>query len=1002
MVQNNLGTKFLFNHKVDNHLEDIVASNYAVTELTQVFPIDRVFDQSWRKALEVNCEEEIQFFSQLESSVRTDYLNWLKNKKYSALGADRIHVDEVINKGLRRAYAAHVRVLEEARREFQIREQKRIDFRLKCESELQHNYRNFDSLFEEANEFGYSEVDFRNFRNNYVKKFLFDCGLNNSGVIDVSRLDDEQLWAIGEPSDTTALITARAGSGKTTVLALRAVFLIKRFGVDPMGIVMLAFNRAAAFELKGRIAKLLLSSMSIPIPRQQVQGKETEKQFRERAVEELELLLREHGQSLPLVSTFHALALDVVKSEANRDSVYLTQVVTDEDDEITVHSDFVNRAAAMVLESGFEPGYRKMMINHFETDWLELLRVQTLGTNPELAAEYARSYRVTLAGHAVKSRGEKLIADFLFKRDIGYKYEEPTPLDNTVTYPDFTIYSTGEKPKLIIEYFGIEGVLSYKQNSKRKERDYSERNIPILSLLPEHISTGEFENKIIHFLLENSYSRKDVSEISSEALWEKIQVRGKRQFNAAVLSFINRSYQQFLSPEDLEKLLPHSLSGAMLDENVLQFSSLATKIFRQYLHLLAQQKKTDFYQVLQNGTSLLAQGVLKIKRSSNERNLESITHIFVDEFQDFSLLFKELVDQLLLAGKETPALIAVGDSWQSINSYMGSDESIIENFLQLYPGSKELTLLKNHRSNSDIVVMGNQVMFSAFGDPSVPAVTQAAEIKHFANPEFVEAPIEHVKLGNPALARLLRLISYALEQCDDVVVLLRFKKLKFMTGGNFDMDVSKVLAQLEQIFGKKFASRVKFSTVHAFKGKEAGAVILWDSNESVYPFVHSNWIFDSFFGLNREAIVSEERRLFYVGVTRAKSMLLINSDNYPTDFLKTTQWLMPSKWPEVTIASNAITERSFLQVFLNGWDEEEELRKKLGIHKFRFNHKGKKFWERQILPGEINLEQIDRTQWLKTVWEQLLPDTPPYRNTRIRLVYKGEILEHEIPSNFRL
>lgn len=676
--------------------------------------------------------------------------------------------------------------------------------------------------------------------------------------------------------------------------------------------------------------------------------------------------------------------------------------MTDEDDEITALSDFVNSATAMVLESGFESAYRKMMIKHFETDWIELLRVQITGTNPELAAEYARSYRVTMAGHAVKSRGEKLIADFLFKRGIKYWYEEPTPGNNTVTYPDFTINSVGKKPKLIIEFFGVEGVPTYERTSKHKVRDYELKKIPLLALYPEDIQTKEFENKILDFLVMHDYSREEVEELSPETLFEKIELHGKTPFNKAVLSFINRSYQQFLSPEDLEKQLPHSLTGVRLEENVLQFSNLSTKIYRQYLDLLVLTKKTDFYQVLQNATALLGRGLRIIKGSDNLRNLEITTHIFVDEFQDFSLLFKELVDQLIQAGKETPALIAVGDSWQSINSYMGSDESIIENFLQLYPGSKELTLLKNHRSNSDIVVMGNQVMFSAFGDSSVPAISQAAEIKHFANSDFKEDPIEYVKLGNPALARLIRLISYALEQCDEVVVLLRFKKLKFMTGGNFDMDVSKVLAQLEQIYGKKFASRVQFSTVHAFKGKEAGAVILWDSNESVYPFVHSNWIFDSFFGLNREAIVSEERRLFYVGVTRAKSMLLINSDNYPTDFLKTTQWIMPSKWPEVTIAPNAITERSFLQVFLNGWDEEEELRNKLGIHKFRFNHKGKKFWERQILPGEINLEQIDRTQWLKTVWEQLLPDTPPYRNTRIRLVYKGEILEHEIPSNFRL
>lgn len=1010
-----ISTKQLFVHKVEEHLSGVVSRSYKVSSLDNAFPLERVFDQSWKKVIDLNCEFERKFFSEVDPEAHSELNSWLSSKTYANLGKDREVVDSAITLGLQRAHALFLKQqerkqkkalevqaqqakikLEEIRRAeeaLRLLEKHKELFLGKCSEVLATSYDEFEGLEAEAFDLGISNSQFISIRNEYVRNFLRESGLAIGQGSIIKNLDDEQLWAIGEPCNSTALIAARAGSGKTTVLALRAVFLIKRFGVDPMGVVMLAFNRAAAMELKSRIAKLLLASNNIIPPVLERKKNESEPEFHKRAAEELESLLLINGHRLPLVTTFHAIGRGIVFGAANSDSQYVAQIVTDEDDERTLQTDCVNEAIERVLSRGAEITFRQLMLEHFETDWLEILRLQSVGKNPLLSSEYERYPRDTLKGHSVRSHGEKTIADFLFKRGIDYRYEKPVARDNTVTFPDFILTGINKAP-LIIEYFGVLGVESYSREAKSKITKHKIEGVPILGIYPVDITSGNFADKILEFLIKHQYSPDQVAELSDEDLWEKLRVRGRNSFNTSVNSFISRASQRNLSPETIEQGLPISLTGNELSGTVLQFSQLSAEIFQEYLVILKQQNKTDFNQVLQNAIDLLKLGTRIIFPPERQRDLGKTTHVIVDEFQDFSPLFQDLVNQLLAAGVGKTSLTAVGDSWQSINSFMGSDESIIDSFEVDYPGSKRLTLLNNYRSNSAIVEMGNTVMSNVHGEPSVAIKREVSKIGLFANEECTLTQVEIDVLGNQSLALMVRLIGLALKHCEEVVVLVRFNKMSFVAEQDFSTQVSTIKYKLSRVFGSELASRVEFSTVHSFKGKEKEAVILWDANDSVYPFVHSNSLFDSYFGVDRESIVREEKRLFYVGVTRAKSMLLVNTDENPTPFLQNTH-IQRHAWPKSPVDISTLVERTLFQVFLTGNSREDDLRSVLKQRGFRFIPTNTQYWESELFQRSVNLNQIPTNQWIRTVWENLIPGITPLPGIRLRLIYKGQTVEYQ-------
>ena len=95
--------------------------------------------------------------------------------------------------------------------------------------------------------------------------------------------------------------------------------------------------------------------------------------------------------------------------------------------------------------------------------------------------------------------------------------------------------------------------------------------------------------------------------------------------------------------------------------------------------------------------------------------LNSLRYLLIDEFQDYSELFHTIVSSMK---KSNPSLcvIAVGDDWQAINSFAGSNLNYFTHFENYFPEAKEYELLTNYRSGKEIIEFGNNVM-DGYGTP---------------------------------------------------------------------------------------------------------------------------------------------------------------------------------------------------------------------------------------------------------------------------------------------
>ena len=78
---------------------------------------------------------------------------------------------------------------------------------------------------------------------------------------------------------------------------------------------------------------------------------------------------------------------------------------------------------------------------------------------------------------------------------------------------------------------------------------------------------------------------------------------------------------------------------------------------------------------------------------------------------------------------------------------------------------------------------------------------------------------------------------------------------------------------------RALANKIRVETVHGFKGLEADIVILVSVTENAYPLIHPDSTLFALFGRNATDIVAEEKRLFYVALTRAKEKVYILTEH---------------------------------------------------------------------------------------------------------------------------
>ncbi|MDC0655235.1 ATP-dependent helicase, partial [bacterium] len=158
------------------------------------------------------------------------------------------------------------------------------------------------------------------------------------------------------------------------------------------------------------------------------------------------------------------------------------------------------------------------------------------------------------------------------------------------------------------------------------------------------------------------------------------------------LEYIDNWRENLLDPEDA------SIRASEAGDSTAAAHAEVYRLFEEYLN---EENKIDFPRMVQWACKSLEKDAEK-----NGDFASQFTHILVDEFQDINLAQKALIDHLVRGGGQ---LWAVGDDFQAIYGWRGSDVRYLLKFTEHYPGSKIISLVRNYRSGKRIIHAANNL-----------------------------------------------------------------------------------------------------------------------------------------------------------------------------------------------------------------------------------------------------------------------------------------------------
>lgn len=258
-------------------------------------------------------------------------------------------------------------------------------------------------------------------------------------------------------------------------------------------------------------------------------------------------------------------------------------------------------------------------------------------------------------------------------------------------------------------------------------------------------------------------------------------------------------------------------------------------------------------------------------------------------------------------------LFCVGDDWQAINRFAGSDVNYFINFAEYFPEDVvNIPLATNYRSARRIVEQANRYMLNNYDAQATPA--KAFNRKngkiYYLNPNqtrFDVSDLQEDCLGDGQIllalsqathgaispekipidaARLLKtVIKIVRRHARQNIMLLHRHNFTSFDGITLEIFVC-ALRQLSIEQGimtpDEFDRRVRCMTMHKSKGLESDVVILLELDREIVQNTHPHATIFELFGDTRAAEIADQQRLIYVALTRAKQRLyLLSTDKHP-------------------------------------------------------------------------------------------------------------------------
>lgn len=712
----------------------------------------------------------------------------------------------------------------------------------------------------------------------YLDTILKDC---DSSIM----LDEEQRRVILTDEDHT-LVIAGAGAGKTTTIAAKVKYLTEKQKINPSQILVISFTNKAVEELKERI---------------------------------------NHKLKIPAtISTFHSIGYSILRqSETEQKKVvdggFLYNIINNYLKTNILKDHVLVDKLILFFASYISAPYEDKNIN----EYFKFIANSDFSSLKSNLNEYAKEIidrktnkKETLRNETLRSIDEVMIANFLYLNQIEYEYEpiyQYRILDSNKPYtPDFII-KQGDKTSYI-EHFGItedgknnrysqEELDKYKSIVNKKILLHRQHKTDLIYTFSKYKDKRSLLSHLEEELVKRGYTlnKRNSKEIYKQLI-DKQESKYITKLTLFICSFIGNfktqgyNYQKF-----------NELKQTIKNPRTQLFLEICEVCFLEYQKALKEFNYIDFQDMINNSAL-----IIKNKQLSKEKI--DFKYIIVDEYQDISRqrynLIKE-ISQLCNA-----KIMAVGDDWQSIYAFSGSVLPLFTQFCNVVGYGCELKITHTYRNAQEIInIAGNFIQKN-----SNQIKKALISPKRINNPVFIHTYDDSYSLNKPTeKGGVFYNIGFALNEI--IGQIIKFNSIEkksqipsILLIGRYGFDARNICKSNQfsydeksgNVFSSKYGSKVKlsFMTAHSSKGLSAENVIIINAKDNTYGFpskVEDDPILKLVVSYDDSYNYAEERRLFYVALTRTKNrVFIITPKNRPSEFIKELL-NEPHNYPNVTL-----------------------------------------------------------------------------------------------------
>ena len=707
-------------------------------------------------------------------------------------------------------------------------------------------------------------------------KFIEDNKIKDKKYLDnilkkvdpVILLDDDQRNVVLSDEDYT-LVVAGAGAGKTTTVAAKVKYLIEKKNISPNEILVVSFTNKAVNELREKIIKDL--------------GIEC------------------------IISTFHSIGYAILNKQSTEKLSIVSDgklyyVLQDYFKDSVLKNKELTKNLILFFSSYFDAPFEGDDLEEFFNS-ISKSNYSTLKSDldefKQEVMDRRTKKRITIQNETLRSYEEVKIANFLYMNNLDYQYEPVYKYNITSSSkpytPDFLI-KQGDKVAYL-EHFGISEsgynplyndaqLTKYKNAINDKVKLHMEHGTKLLYTFSSYNDKVSFIKHLEKQLIDYGFVLKKRTD---EEVLEKIVSTEENRYIRKLVLLLCRFINNFkTNGYDLSEF--DRMNNSTTNVRSKLFLQIAKECYLEYQRYLKENNSIDFQDMINDSARILK----SIKKDGEKLNFK---YVIVDEYQDIS---RQRFDLTQAISEVCDAkIIAVGDDWQSIYAFSGSDITLFTRFKETMGYAKEIKIVKTYRNSQEVIdIAGNFIQRN-----KNQISKQLISNKNITDPVIIYTYVSSRKSTDNKRSGTDFALGVAVENALDRIVESNKTELKkdkptVLMLGRYAFDANKLentgLFELVDKKGKIKSTKypkldITFMTAHSSKGLGYDNVIILNCKNETYGFpskIEDDPVLSFVIKGDKSIEYAEERRLFYVAMTRTKNRVFcVAPEENPSEFL---------------------------------------------------------------------------------------------------------------------